>query len=181
LETTYADCHQLDPSKEIISAKYPWYYLNAYVTKLADGRVYVVDGQQRLTTLSLILIKLHHLAVAHCSKLAGWIDNKIAGQAGFDREFWLCHKCHKAAQQALLDGSAIKDIDTSSGTTAQNMVRNYQTIGLFLDGELKIKHIFETFVFYFLRRLVLIVLAVEQTDVPMVFEVINDRGVRSRY
>src|SRR5690606_8308008 len=32
--------------------------------------------------------------------------------------------------------------------------------------------------FYFLRRLVLINLNVEQTDVPMVFEVINDRGVK---
>jgi uncharacterized protein with ParB-like and HNH nuclease domain len=42
------------------------------------------------------------------------------------------------------------------------------------------KHIFETFVFYFLERLVLINLNVEQTDVSMVFEVINDRGVRLR-
>ena len=32
--------------------------------------------------------------------------------------------------------------------------------------------------FYFLQRLVLINLNVEKTEVPMVFEVINDRGVR---
>ena len=145
-----------------------------------DGRVYVVDGQQRLTTLSLILIKLRQLAKLHGSKLAGWIDSKIAGQSGFEQEFWMNHVGHKAALQALFDGADTKTIDVSSGITAQNMVKNYATISLFLDKELKDKSCFETFVFYFLHRLVLINLAVEQTDVSMVFEVINDRGVRLR-
>ena len=53
----YARSRELDPGKEVISTKYPWYYLNTYVTNVVDGRVYVVDGQQRLTTLSLVLIK----------------------------------------------------------------------------------------------------------------------------
>ena len=42
---------EFDPSHETI-ARYPWYYLNTYVTNVIDGREYVVDGQQRLTTLS---------------------------------------------------------------------------------------------------------------------------------
>jgi hypothetical protein len=176
----YARSSDLDPGKETITAHYPWYYLNTYVTNVVDGRVYVVDGQQRLTTLSLILIKLRQLAKLHSSKLAGWIDSKIAGQSGFEQEFWMNHVGHKAALQALFDGVDTKNIDVSSGITAQNMVKNYATISLFLDKGLKDKPCFETFVFYFLHRLVLINLAVEQTDVSMVFEVINDRGVRLR-
>jgi uncharacterized protein with ParB-like and HNH nuclease domain len=176
----YAHSSDLDPGKETITAHYPWYYLNTYVTNVVDGRVYVVDGQQRLTTLSLILIKLRHLANLHGSKLAGWIDSKIAGQSGFEQEFWMNHIGHKAALQALFDGVDTKTIDASSGITAQNMVKNYETIGACLDKELKSKHCFETFVFYLLHRLVLINIAVEQTDVSMVFEVINDRGVRLR-
>ncbi len=175
----YARSKGLDPSKEAIG-RFPWYYLNTYVTNVVDGRVYVVDGQQRLTTLSLILIKLHHLAKHYSSKLAGWIDSKIAGQSGFEQEFWMNHVKHKAVQQALFDGIDPKSIDTSSGITAQNMIANYGTISAFLDKELKDKRSFEMFVFYFLHRLVLINLAVEQTDVSMVFEVINDRGVRLR-
>ena len=144
-----------------------------------DGRVYVVDGQQRLTTLSLILIKLRHLAKLHSSKLTGWIDSKIAGQSGFEQEFWMNHVGHKASLQALFDGADTKTIDVSSGITAKNMVVNYSTISSFLDKELKNKACFETFVFYFLHRLVLIKSpAVEQTYVSMVFEVINDRGER---
>ena len=176
----YARSSSLDPGKETITAHYPWYYLNTYVTNVVDGRVYVVDGQQRLTTLSLILIKLRHLAKLHGSKLAGWIDGKIAGQSGFEQEFWMNHVGHKAALQALFDAVDTKTIDVSSGITAQNMIKNYATISECLDKELKDKRCFETFVFYFLHRLVLINLAVEQTDVSMVFEVINDRGVRLR-
>jgi uncharacterized protein with ParB-like and HNH nuclease domain len=175
----YARASDLDPSKETI-ATYPWYYLNTYVTNVIDGRVYVVDGQQRLTTLSLILIKLRHLAKTHNSALAGWIDSKIAGQSGFAKQFWMNHIGHNETQQKLFDGTDAKKINTSSGITAQNMAANYQTISAALDRDLKNKHCFETFVFYFLHRLVLINLAVEQTDVSMVFEVINDRGVRLR-
>lgn len=176
----YSRNKDLDPSKETITAHYPWYYLNTYVTNVVDGRVYVVDGQQRLTTLSLILIKLHHLAKQYHSGLAGWIDNKIAGQSGYEQEFWMNHVGHKVVQQALFAGEGASSINTSSGITAQNMVRNYGTISACLDRELSTKHCFETFVFYFLNRLVMINLAVEQTDVSMVFEVINDRGVRLR-
>lgn len=142
--------------------------------------MYVVDGQQRLTTLSLILTKLRHLARLYESKLAHWIDNKIAGQSGYDQEFWMNHVRHTTTQQALFDGVDVKAINTESGVTAQNMVKNYEIISVFLDKELQDKHRFETFVFYFLHRLVMINLTVEQTDVSMVFEVINDRGVRLR-
>lgn len=177
---TYDKAKDLDPGKETITARYPWYYLNTYVTNVVDGRVYVVDGQQRLTTLSLILIKLRHLAKGHGSKLARWIDGKIAGHSGFEQEFWMNHIGHSAVQHALFEGEDPKTIDTSSGITAQNLVKNYETVSTWLDRELNDKHRFETFVFYLLYRIVLINLTVEQTQVSMVFEVINDRGVRLR-
>ncbi|MDQ8186808.1 DUF262 domain-containing protein [Pelagicoccus sp. SDUM812002] len=176
----YARTSDRDPSMETITAHYPWYYLNTYVTNVVNGRTYIVDGQQRLTTLSLILVKLRHLAKQHQSELQGWIETKIGGQQGFERHFWMNHIGHKAAQQGLFDGKDAKEIDISSGITAANMVSNYGIISAFIDKVLREKHIFETFVFYFLYRLVLINLEVEQTDVSMVFEVINDRGVKLR-
>lgn len=165
------------PLNQLIS-KYSWYYLNTYVTNIIEGKLYVVDGQQRLTTITLILIKLYHLSVKHKSKLDGWIKNKIIGQSGFEEEFWLNHEAHKGALQGLLDGIDPNKIDTSSGITAQNIVANYVIIDKWIDNELKDKHKFESFAFYLLHRLVLINLNVEKTEVPMVFEVINDRGVR---
>lgn len=161
-----------------LASKYSWYYLNTYVTNIIDGKLYIVDGQQRLTTITLMLIKLFHLSDKYKSKLNGWLKNKIIGQSGFDEEFWMNHEAHKVAMQGLLDGKELNTIDISSGITAQNMVANYAIIDKWLDNELKDSHRFESFAFYFLQRLVLINLNVEKTEVPMVFEVINDRGVK---
>ena len=173
----YTRLKDLDPSEETISAQYSWYYLNTYVTNTVDGHVYVVDGQQRLTTLSLILIRLFHMGTDFDSTLVQWIDTKIAGHSGFDNQFWMTHVGNEAVQQALYERHD-PQLDDTSGITAKNMVENYKTIGSWLERELTDKHTFETFVFYFLNRLVLIELTVEQTDVPMLFEAINDRGMR---
>ena len=42
------------------TAQYPWYYLNTYVINVVEGKVYIVDGQQRLTTLTLMTNCLAH-------------------------------------------------------------------------------------------------------------------------
>lgn len=173
----YEKHKDLPPSREVVEGKYPWYYLNTYITNKVEGRVFIVDGQQRLTTLSLIITKLYHLTKSENSELVDWLKNKILGQSGFEKEFWMNHEKHKSTQQALFEGKS-EEADTSTGITARNMVQNYQIISKYLDKELKGKHRLESFILYFLYRLVLINLSVEQTDVPMVFEVINDRGVK---
>ena len=167
----------LDANKENIS-EFPWYYLNTFVTNTIDGRVYIVDGQQRLTTLSLILIKLFQMAEEKDSKLKGWIELKIAGQSGREKEFWMNHVDHNKTQIALFNAGP--DVPDETGITAVNMKQNYQIIGEYLDCELQNSHKFETFVFFLLLRVVMVNLVVEHRDVPMVFEVINDRGVRLR-
>ena len=174
----YSANSDLPPEPKVIDTKYPWYYLNTYVTNTIDGEVYVVDGQQRLTTITLIIINMYRRLVDNKSKLSKWVDAKICGQVGFENTFWMNHKGHLKTLDALYSG----DADTApiaSGLTAVNMVKNYKVISEWFDTYIgNNHHKLETFVFYFLRRLVLINLSVEQTDVPMVFEVINDRGVK---
>ncbi len=177
-EESYLKHSSLEPNKENINARYDWYYLNTYVTNHVDGKVFVVDGQQRLTALTLFLLKLHAQARAFQSKTTKWLENKIAGYSGTEHEFWMNHVRHIHVLKALYEEESLALIDTSSGITAVNMVRNYQTISRELDARLTTQHKFDTFVHYFLFRLVLINLSVETTHVPMVFEVINDRGVR---
>ena len=90
-----------DIELEKLVEKYSWYYLNTYVTNVIEGKLFVVDGQQRLTTLTLILIKFRHLASLFNSELKDWVSTKIAGQSGFKKEFWMNHELHKPTMQSL--------------------------------------------------------------------------------
>jgi len=177
-DEAYQKHAELEPNKENINARYPWYYLNTYVTNTVGGRVFVVDGQQRLTTLTLILLKLLTKAKTLNSRTTGWLERKIAGYSGTEHEFWMNHVKHRHVLEALMAGHDPAGISPHTGITAANMVKNYQLISAELDRRLDTAHRFDSFVHYFLFRLVLINLSVETTHVPMVFEVINDRGVR---
>src|SRR3954470_3900756 len=97
----------LEPNKANINARYPWYYLNTYVTNLVGVRVFVVDGQQRLTTLTLILLKLLSQAKTLGSKTEKWLERKIAGYAGTEHEFWMNHVRHLQVLKGLLDGQEV--------------------------------------------------------------------------
>lgn len=177
-EEAYGKHAELEANIENINVRYPWYYLNTYVTNTVNGRVFVVDGQQRLTTLTLILLKLLSKARELNSKTKGWLERKIAGYSGTEHEFWMNHVRHRQVLEGLFNSVSPSTIDTSTGVTAVNMVSNYQLISTELDKRLTNLHRLDTFVHYFLCRLVLINLSVDSTHVPMVFEVINDRGVR---
>lgn len=166
------------PIKEKI-VKYSWYYLNTYVTNQVDGKLYIVDGQQRLTTITLILIKLYHMSETLFPGYIGWISNKILGFSGTDANFWMDHGASNIILDRLFHNLPVTTDEIKQlGITAKNMVDNYGVISKYLDNQIQAPDKFEAFLNYFIRRVVLIKLDVEQTDVPMVFEVINDRGVR---
>lgn len=158
--------------------KIGWYYLNTYVTNTILTKVFVVDGQQRLTTITLILIQLYQKSVLNNSDLSEWVKSKIFGIVGPKKIFWLNHEGHIPTMESLLRGDAFEIISTKPGVTSRNMVENSKYIKNWLDKELTTTHKLDTFIYYFLRRLDLVKLEVTQAEVPMVFEVINDRGVR---
>ena len=79
----------IDSTDEVIS-NYDWYYLNSYVTNEYNGNTYIVDGQQRLTTITLILIKLRHLAVKfEMENMPGFIEKHITGKTKHGFRFWM--------------------------------------------------------------------------------------------
>ena len=81
--------------------------------------------------------------------------------------------------KSLHYGKKPQDDDiVQGGTTAEKMVENYRVIEKFFKEKFADAHKFKTFVFYFLEHIVIIEIEVEQLETSMIFEAINDRGVR---
>lgn len=160
---------------EELMEKFNWYYLNVYITNNIEGKNYIVDGQQRLTTLTLIATKLYHL-LNQGDKLKELLGQCIFSNNGFRDRFNLDNdKRHNIMDCIFNDKEFPKNYNNK---TEENLIGRYKDISSYLDNKIgdfennKLK----MFVLYFLKRLVLVELAINQDDTPMVFEVINDRG-----
>jgi hypothetical protein len=129
-----------------------------------------------------MLIALYHMCsegIHNSPELRDWLKAKIAGVGvGGRKQFWMAHEKRDALMQALFDGDTPSADLIDDGITARHIIENFAMIQKELSDRLPTRHKLDTFIYYFLCMVVIINLEVEQTDVPMVFEVINDRGVR---
>lgn len=172
----------VDPNEASIS-QYNWYYLSTYVTNQQDGRRYIVDGQQRLTTITLILIKLYHLARAHGNEgQQDWLRQSIYGAGPGGKTFWMGAATRTPALEQLYShGCPPEDMGKGASLTIQNIYRNYKFVDDYLDKKLDTAHKAAMFTLYFMLRVELVALHIDDSrDVAMVFEVINDRGEKLR-
>jgi hypothetical protein len=108
-----------------------------------------------------------------------WLKVKIAGVGiGGKTQFWMAHDKRGPLKQALFAGDPPNEAMIPDRVTARHFIDNYALIQKDLSVKFLSKRKFDTFIYYFLCMVVIINLEVAQTDVPMVFEVINDRGIR---
>lgn len=152
---------------------YNWYYLNVFITNNVDGKVYIVDGQQRLTTLTLIATKLYHLTtndnLKDTLKECIFAKDKFKGNV-----FCIDNEKRRDVMQSILDNNEYKV--PFKNATESNLIERYQDVSRIIDEKGMDSNKLEAFIYYFLERLVLVELSIDKEDTPMVFEVINDRG-----
>lgn len=176
--------------QEDVLERFEPYFLNTYLTHTTAENISIVDGQQRLTTLLLMLIKLHKVLkeVEKDSSLRGkTFSSKIIEQLiyatndfGEAERFKIFNDNREDAFRALIEEKTIEPKDE----TRRRINENYKEISLYYDKFLSsgnpvaIDLVKTTYyITYLLDRISIVEIRIErQQNVSMIFEVVNDRG-----
>ena len=158
--------------------KYPQYFLGSIIISETDEGHFVVDGQQRLTSLTLLLTFLNHLQQdrdeGSQSEVDDLIRSKTYGKASFNLDVPERQEC----MTALFATGAFSPPDNAS-TSVRTLTARYKDLeDLFPDGDLR-----GAALSYFLDWLQHRVTVVQITtrskeDAYTIFETMNDRGLK---
>jgi hypothetical protein len=154
-------------------ASYAPYFLGSIIVSKKEGANYIVDGQQRLTSLTLLLVLLRQLA-ADVPGVAS-LDMLIFSEQFGERSFNLDVPERRECMEALFEGRAV-DVHEQSASV-QNLQRRYVDLESSFPDELR-KDALPYFVDWLLNRVYLVeITAYADEEAYTIFETMNDRGL----
>lgn len=157
-------------------ASYRPYFLGPIVTAQREGVRYLVDGQQRLTTLTLLLIYLRLALSAVSADDAESLNSLIFSAAFGKRSFNLDVDEREKCLTAILQGQQY-DV-TDAPESVRNLWQRYQDIVDRFPADL-LGSPLPYFVDWLQHRVILVDIAAPDQDMALeIFETMNDRGLR---
>lgn len=154
-------------------ADYPHYFLGSIIISEKDSASFIVDGQQRLTSLTLLLILLRNLQVNHDHKVN--VDELIFSEKYNQKSFNIHVPERIRAMEALYQGSSA-DI-TDAPESVQNLIARYRDLEDALPQELRGESL-PYFIDWLLENVHLVeITAYSDSDAYTIFETMNDRGL----
>jgi uncharacterized protein with ParB-like and HNH nuclease domain len=165
-------------------AKYAHYYLGPYVVSIKGTKKSIVDGQQRLTSLTLFLIYLSHrqqdvginesienlvYSTQYGVKSFNILDDVLAGNLhGNDRGIVF---------EALWNNETY-EVKESDSATMRNMVARYADIDSNFPSELRTRALLPMFIDWVRFNVLLVeITAYSDESAYDIFESMNDRGL----
>jgi uncharacterized protein with ParB-like and HNH nuclease domain len=186
--------NKTDPQliKQDVLEHFDPYFLNTYLTHNSPTATSIVDGQQRLATLLLMLIKLYQMLQrldADPATYGKTLKPSALRPLIFEEDdfggatrFKIFNSNREAALRALVDGAEFIAVDE----TQKRLRENFSTISNYFDGFfasastpgaidlIKLAY----YIYYLLDRVSIVEIRIERQDnVAMIFEVVNDRGL----
>lgn len=157
-------------------ASYRPYFLGPIVTATRDGTRYLVDGQQRLTTLTLLLVHLHHLLEPN-SEEAAELQPMIFSTSYGEKSFNLAVPQREKCMESILED---RDFEPSEqDESVRNLWLRYQDIVNRFPEELANSNALPYFKDWLIRRVLLVEITAPDQDMALeIFETMNDRGLR---
>ena len=154
-------------------ADYGHYFLGSIVVSNKKGQKFLIDGQQRLTTLTLLLIYLHNLQRDREDRVD--VSDMIFSVKYGKKSFNLDVEERQRVMEALFND---EDYDpTGKSESVQNIYARYRDIEALFPEDLKGKSL-PYFVDWLIENVHLVeITAYNDEDAYTIFETMNDRGL----
>jgi len=155
-------------------ANYGRYYLGPIILSEKNGIKSIIDGQQRLTTLNLILIFLRHQLKDNID-MAGNIGQLIYSESFGEKSYNLQIKDREKCMDMLYKEGKY-DIN-GSNESVKNIVERYNDIEELFPEDLKDKAL-PYFIDWLIENVIFVeIVTYSDEDAYTIFETMNDRGL----
>ncbi|MBI4454779.1 MAG: DUF262 domain-containing protein [Acidobacteria bacterium] len=154
-------------------ADYGHYFLGSIIISHKNGHSFIIDGQQRLTTLTLMLIHLHNLQKTRTDKVP--IDELIFSEKFAKKSFNLDVEERRPCMEALFAGHPFDDTDQPE--SVRNILARYHDIQQYFPDDL-VGEALPYFLDWLIENVHLVeITAYTDEDAYTIFETMNDRGL----
>lgn len=166
--------------KRIDVRNYGQYFLGSIIISEKDNKLYIVDGQQRLTSLTLLLIYLKHLQRDTGVPEAMQVDVKqmIRSERYGETSVNINDEEDRSDCINGLFESPLNFDTSKSSESASRMAERYNDIEEFFPTHLCDAHVLPFFIDWLIDNVLLVVVtAYSDDDAYTIFETMNDRGL----
>jgi uncharacterized protein with ParB-like and HNH nuclease domain len=175
LTTTFLKSYNTEHKRPEV-ANYQSYYLGPVVFSISPetGKKSIIDGQQRITSITLLLIYLNHLQSSNAQKVS--IGELIFSEKYDEKSFNMSDEMREPCLKALFETGEyfVKDDDDE---TIKNMVARYKDIDECFPEELT-QNALPFFIDWFKENVVIVeITAYSDDNAYLIFETMNDRGL----
>ncbi len=152
---------------------YERYYLGPVVLSSKENGLSIIDGQQRLTSITLFLIYLNNLQKEKANQVP--IQDLIFSEKFGEKSFNLQIPDRKEVMETLYNGQNFNP--NGRGESIQNIVDRYHDIAELFPEELK-KRPLPYFIDWLIENVIFVeILTYSDEDAYTIFETMNDRGL----
>lgn len=175
LTTTFLKSYNPTDKRSSI-ANYQNYYLGPVVFSVNpdNGKKSIIDGQQRITSITLLLVHLNHLQSEHKKQVS--ISELIFSERYGEKSFNMTDELREPCLKSLFEEGSyeVKDNDDE---TVSNMVDRYEDIAESFPEELT-QDALPYFIDWFVENVVIVeITAYSDENAYTIFETMNDRGL----
>jgi uncharacterized protein with ParB-like and HNH nuclease domain len=173
LTSSFLDEYRPEHKRKDIE-NYNSYYLGPFVVSVKDGKRSIIDGQQRLTSLTLLLIYINNLQkeLGHVEKLESLIFSEKYGEKSFNIQV-----DERIACLNVLFSNQDYEPNADDDESTRNMVARYEDIEKSFPEEIK-NDVLPFFIDWLKYNVVLVeIIAYSDENAYTIFETMNDRGL----